>query len=303
MSALPSNAPHWRSQLDQALTQYRQPVDAALANALAEQPGAPERLLAAMRHSLLANGKRLRPVLVLASAHLFDVKVTTALPAACAVEMVHAYSLIHDDLPAIDNDDLRRGQPTCHKAFDEATAILAGDALQSLAFATLAESGHPNALAWVATFAQAIGATQLIGGEFLDIAAEKQTLTLEPLKNIHQRKTGALIRASIRMGLLSHPNPPADLLAALDRYGACIGLAFQIQDDILGVEGDPDKLGKPVGRDEALGKNTYPALMGLDAAKVEAKRLIDEALTQLDTLDERADTLRNIARYIIKRER
>lgn len=225
---------------------------------------------------------------------------------ACAVEMIHAYSLVHDDLPAMDNDDLRRGQPTCHRAYDEPTAILAGDALQSLAFQLIADAGIPAAhvrLEMIKTLAHAAGSRGMVGGQAMDLAAAGQTLSTAQLEDVHRNKTGALILASIQLGALCGASQDRASKEALTRYGECIGLAFQVQDDILDVKGDAASLGKQSGADAQHNKATYPALMGLEPAREFAQALSEEAVDALSIFDGRADLLRALAQYIIERDR
>lgn len=226
---------------------------------------------------------------------------------ASAIEFIHAYSLIHDDLPAMDNDDLRRGKPTCHRAFDEATAVLAGDALQTLAFQVLARDldmvQDPTVrLKLVDTLAQAAGSRGMAGGQAIDLASVGKELNLAELENMHIHKTGAMIRASVLMGALSNPATTADALAGLDHYAKCIGLAFQIQDDILDIISDTKTLGKTQGADAFLNKPTYPALLGLDGARRHARVLHEDALESLAIFGPEADILRWIASYIIERD-
>lgn len=269
---------------------------------------APTRLHEAMRYSVLAPGKRIRPVLTYATGQALGVSLDLLDPAAVAVELIHAYSLIHDDLPAMDDDDLRRGRPTCHRQFDEATAILAGDALQALAFETLL---HPSAralpsacrLAMVQVLAQASGSLGMAGGQALDLSAVGKKLTLEELENMHTHKTGALIRASVKLGLLASGSEDEDLDRRLERYATCIGLAFQVQDDILDVEGATEVIGKPQGSDADRDKPTYPNLLGMNEAKATARRLCEEAVASLAPLGERGETLAMIADFIVKRDR
>lgn len=266
---------------------------------------ASDRLFAAMRYSLLNGGKRIRPVLTYASATAVAGVGELTDRAACAVECIHAYSLIHDDLPAMDDDDLRRGKPTCHIAFDEATAILAGDALQSLAFEILAgaeTSGSESAiLALVQELGRAAGARGMVGGQAIDLAAVSQQLTLQQLEHMHRRKTGALIEASVAMGALSGGEVPADKLEALRAYARAIGLAFQVQDDILDVTVETGVLGKRQGADQERDKPTYVALLGLDEARRKARELHDQALDALSGFDAKATVLRNMAAYIVER--
>jgi geranylgeranyl pyrophosphate synthase len=281
-------------------------VEQALERWLPEPRTAPGRLHRAMRYAALGGGKRVRPVLSYATGQALGLAPERLDGVACAVELIHAYSLIHDDLPAMDDDDLRRGRATCHKAFDEATAILAGDALQTLAFQVLAtdealQVRPPVRLRMLELLARAAGSRGMAGGQALDLAAAGQDLDSVQLENIHIHKTGALIRASVRLAtLVAEPEPPA-AARGLDHYAKCIGLAFQVRDDILDVEGDTATLGKTQGKDQRQHKATYPAILGLDAAREKARLLCDEALAALDSLDTRADPLRWIAHYIVGR--
>ncbi|WP_192037117.1 (2E,6E)-farnesyl diphosphate synthase [Halomonas sp. YLGW01] len=287
--------------LTQRLTADRERIDAWL-EALFATPGSAERLDAAMRHGVLGGGKRLRPVLVYAAGRALGAADEVLDPPAAAVELIHAYSLVHDDLPAMDDDDLRRGQPTVHRAFDEASAILAGDALQTLAFEVLAHQAHPRLAALVTTLAEASGRTGMAAGQALDLAAVGQPADLEALARMHRHKTGALIRAAVRLGGLSAVDADDPRLAALDAYAAAIGLAFQIQDDILDVTGDTVTLGKTSGADAARDKPTYPALLGLDGARAMADDLLDEARAALAPLGDDAATLVALARHMIERD-
>jgi geranylgeranyl diphosphate synthase type II len=269
----------------------------------------PVALADAMRYSLLAPGKRLRPVLVLLAAEAAGGSDDQAMPAACAVEMVHTYSLIHDDLPAMDDDDLRRGQPTCHKKFGEALAILAGDALLTLAFGVLAESYPPaTAAGCCRELARAAGAAGMVGGQVEDLAWEKKGGDLEALGRLHARKTGALFAACLRLGLSAaqgeRPGGPDPILReALDCYGRCFGLVFQITDDLLDVEGSADQAGKRVGKDAARGKLTYPGLLGAADSRRRAEKLGREALEQLRPLGPRGERLRDLVGFILERDR
>jgi geranylgeranyl diphosphate synthase type II len=300
-------------RLHDYLRDKRVEVEKHLSEALRPQTGLPASLLEALRYSLLAPGKRLRPILAVMACE--GCGGSDPWPAACAVEMIHAYSLIHDDLPAMDDDDLRRGQPTCHKKFGEALAILAGDALLTLAFQVLAE-GYPDrtASACCRELAQAAGAAGMVGGQVDDLAWEQESdrrdacPTVEGLEYLHQRKTGALIRASLRLGALagyaSRPSPPpAALLECLDGYGRCLGLAFQIVDDLLDVEGDAEQTGKRVGKDAARGKLTYPGLLGIAESRRRAERLGREACEQLQPLGDAAIRLRALVSYVLERDR
>ena len=268
----------------------------------------PDRLLEAMTYSLMAGCKRFRSLLCAAAAEAAGGDLEDVLPAACALEMVHTYSLIHDDLPAMDDDDLRRGQPTCHKAFDEATAILAGDALLTLAFQTLssiAAGSDQQAVKWlrvIQLISHAAGYCGMIQGQMLDITSEGSQLTLNKLKSMHRLKTGALIEVSSRCGAeLVDAN--SSQIQLLESYAQYIGLAFQVTDDILNVEGDPAIMGKAVGTDKLRQKSTYPSLLGLEESKTFARKLIDNALQALGSFDQKAEPLRAIARYIIDRKK
>ena len=265
-----------------------------------------QQLYAAMRYSVINGGKRIRPLLVYAACEALEGPLEQADAAACAVELVHAYSLVHDDLPAMDDDDLRRGQPTTHKAFDEACAILAGDALQSLAFEVLskAQGNAPDAqtrLDMLTTLSKAAGPAGMVGGQAIDLAAVGRNLDQSALELMHRHKTGALIEASVLLGAMASSQADADSLKALQSYAAAIGLAFQVQDDILDVESDTATLGKRQGADIAREKPTYPALLGLDAAKAYAQELCEQALSALHLFGSSAEPLRELARYIVQR--
>lgn len=264
-----------------------------------------ERLYSAIRYSVIGGGKRIRPVLAYAGCEAFGAPDSAADAAAGAVELIHAYSLIHDDLPAMDDDDLRRGQPTCHRAFDEASAILAGDALQALAFEWLSQAKHLQAdtrLQMISLLARAAGPQGMVGGQAIDLGAVGQQLDQHQLEDMHSRKTGALIRASVQLGVLASEQATQQQLTALARYADCIGLAFQVQDDILDVEGNTDVLGKNHGADAARGKPTFPALLGLEPAHQLAQSLSDQAIAALDSFGDNALRLRQLARYIVERQ-
>jgi geranylgeranyl pyrophosphate synthase len=265
----------------------------------------PVRLHRAMRYAVLGGGKRIRPLLVYATGLALDVPLEQLDGAACAVEMVHAYSLVHDDLPAMDDDDLRRGRPTCHKAFDEATAILAGDALQAMAFEVLSKSNGINPatrLQMVDTLARASGSHGMAGGQAIDLASVGKTLTIAELENMHTHKTGALIRASALLGVLAKQDCASHLVERLDQYGKRIGLAFQIQDDILDVEGQTEVIGKTCGADTFLNKPTYPSILGTREAKLQAQEMYDQALQCLSAFDYQADLLRYLSAFMINRD-
>ena len=303
--SLASSAP----SLSERLVPLRELVDQALANYLRLTDGCPERLADAMRYSVMAPGKRLRPLLTLLAAEAVGGHPRSALPAACAVELVHAYSLIHDDLPAMDNDDLRRGLPTCHRKFDEATAILAGDALQALAFEILShELPAERALRCCQILSRAAGRSQLVGGQADDLAAEgrfgDQTpakQSVEHLQSIHLRKTGAIIQASLSLGAVASGASP-DHLEMLDRYGRSIGLAFQVVDDCLDVESTSEQMGKHTRKDSVLGKLTYPSLMGLQESRRWAIQLVDEACSAIAPLGVAANNLIDVAKFVVERK-
>jgi farnesyl diphosphate synthase len=285
---------------------WRERADAAIEQWLPSDNVAPERLHQAMRYSVINGGKRVRPILVYAAGTALGVDEQKLDAPAVAIELIHAYSLVHDDLPAMDDDDLRRGKPTCHKAFDEATAILAGDALQSLAFHVLLdgldEELPPSQVKDIInTLAVSSGSRGMAGGQAIDLESVGKELNVAQLENMHIHKTGALIRASVRMGALSKPGIDKAMLDKLDHYAKCIGLAFQIQDDILDVEADTETLGKTQGSDMARNKPTYPALLGLEEARQMAAELVEDAIKTLQPFAEAAEPLRAIANYIIKR--
>ncbi len=278
-------------------------VDAELDRCI-DQSAASDRLQDAMRYSVLGGGKRIRPALCLAAARAVGQESGHALAPACAVELIHAYSLIHDDLPAMDDDELRRGRPTTHIAFDEAIAILAGDALQALAFGLLATgsglAGEAR-LAMVQELAKAAGHRGMVGGQAIDLESVGKTLTLAELETMHRHKTGALIEASVRMGALSAERVQPGALEALATYARVLGLAFQVQDDLLDIEGSTDVIGKPQGSDVARSKPTYPALLGLDGARRHLTELLRTAKASLEPFGPEADPLRAMADYVVAR--
>jgi len=279
-------------------------VQDALDSHMTALPALAPRLQQAMRYATLQGGKRVRPVLAYAAALACGAELANADTAACAIELVHCYSLVHDDLPAMDDDALRRGKPTVHVAFDEATAILTGDALQAMAFRLLCSAeDYPVAtrLQMVTLLSQAAGYEGMVAGQAIDFDAMGKTLTLAELQNMHSLKTGALISTSVQLGALASGNVIEPQLVALRRYADCIGLAFQIRDDILDVVSDTQTLGKTSGADQALNKPTYVSLLGLQGARDKAQALCDNALEALQDFDERADALRGIASYIVER--
>jgi farnesyl diphosphate synthase len=282
-------------------------AEAALDARLPAAGKLPERLHQSMRYCTLGGGKRLRPLLVYATGQALGVPMTVLDGPASAVEMIHVYSLIHDDLPAMDDDDLRRGKPTCHKAYDEATAILAGDALQALAFHVLAhdvsiELPAEHRLQMIEILASASGSLGMVGGQAIDLDSVGKQLDLPGLEAMHIRKTGALIRASVRLASLAKPGLDGDIADRLDRYAKCIGLAFQIQDDVLDEESDTQTLGKTQGKDRQNNKPTYPALLGMADAKQKARDLVDEAVECVNDLGSEAFRLQGLARFIVERQ-
>jgi geranylgeranyl diphosphate synthase type II len=284
-------------RIDLALDRYTQLGD-----------GCPQQLAEAIRYALLAPGKRLRPLLVLMAAEACGGRIQDALPAACAVEMVHAYSLVHDDLPAMDDDDLRRGRPTCHKVYGEATAILVGDALLALAFEVLASEIHPSPLAATccSVLGKAAGATALVGGQAADLAMEaanREALggNVDELEAIHCRKTGALIEASLQLGGIVS-NASREQLGALAAYGQRLGLAFQITDDLLDVAGSQATVGKRLAKDANRGKLTYPRLLGAEASRERAIKLVDDACAMIEIFGPLAEPLRDLAKFVCARK-
>ncbi|MCG3862414.1 MULTISPECIES: (2E,6E)-farnesyl diphosphate synthase [unclassified Photobacterium] len=295
------------SSLSLSLKCYQQRSNDVLANWLSTQPFADKALLKAMQYGTLLGGKRARPFLTYVTGEMLGVTQGDLDTPAAAVECIHAYSLIHDDLPAMDDDALRRGQPTCHIAFDEAVAILAGDALQTLAFDILAngqlsQDGNTQRITMVSELAKASGAAGMCLGQALDLEAEGKHVGLEQLELIHRHKTGALIRCAVRLGALAAGDKGVAILPQLDKYAEAIGLAFQVQDDILDVISDTETLGKPQGSDLALDKSTYPALLGLDGAQEKAQLLYQEALQALAAIPYNTSQLEVFARYIIERK-
>lgn len=289
------------------LLNYQQRVNTALDKHLPNDDPPEHKLAQAIRYSVMGDGKRIRPAMVYAAGEAIGAATDLMDIPACAVEMIHAYSLIHDDLPAMDNDDLRRGRPTCHKAFDEATAILAGDALQALAYEILAKHKHKELSAkrrikMLCLLTEASGAHGMAGGQAVDLASVGKQLNLKQLEHMHQLKTGALIRASILLGGMCKKDITPLEVNCLSNYAQCIGLSFQIQDDILDVTADTRTLGKPQGSDQAQEKPTFPATIGLEQSKNLALEQHRLALKQLEPLSHKADGLRQLSAYIIERQ-
>ena len=281
-------------------------VDAALEKLFVAPREELTRIYAAMRYSVVNGGKRVRPLLAYAACEALGGDAERADGAACAVELIHAYSLVHDDLPAMDDDDLRRGQPTTHIAYDEACAILAGDGLQALAFevignAQLNPQDAQTRLDMLMILARAAGSAGMVGGQAIDLESVGRKIDQAALETMHRHKTGALIEASVQLGALASGRANTDALQALRRYAEAVGLAFQVQDDILDVESDTATLGKTQGKDQAHHKPTYPALLGLDEAKAYALALRDQALAALEGFGDSAEPLRALARYIVER--
>jgi farnesyl diphosphate synthase len=293
-----------RATLDEAMAQAARRTDAVIERILAVPAGLEARVYEAMRYSALAPGKRLRPFLVLASARLFGVAERCALQVAAAVEMVHAYSLVHDDLPAMDNSDLRRGRPTCHREFDDATAVLAGDGLLTMAFEVLSHPdthGDPGVRCdLVAALALAVGAAGMVGGQMIDLIAEHRPLDIGAITRLQRLKTGALIAYSCEAGAIL-ARAPQESRAALRGYAHDLGLAFQIADDLLDVEGSAAETGKPVGADAAAGKATFVSILGAGRARAQADLLARQAVAHLDLFEQRAELLRHVARFVIAR--
>jgi farnesyl diphosphate synthase len=287
-----------------ALAEAGKLTDAVLDRLLVVPPGLEARVYDAMRYAALAPGKRMRPFLVLASGRLFGVALRCALQVAAAVEMVHAYSMVHDDLPAMDDSDLRRGRPTCHKEFDEATAVLAGDGLLTAAFEVLADPdthGDPAVRCeLIAALTGAAGAAGMVGGQMIDLIAERQTLDIGAITRLQRMKTGALIAFSCEAGAIL-AKAPSELRFALRGYAHDLGLAYQIADDLLDVEGSASEIGKPVGADAAAGKATFVSILGAERARAQAELLIHQAIAHLDLFEQRAELLREAARFVITR--
>lgn len=285
---------------------YQRRVEVALDHHLPSANIHPMRLHEAMRYATFNGGKRVRPLLTYLTGEALEIPAEMLDAPACAVELIHCFSLVHDDLPAMDDDDLRRGKPTCHKAYDEATAILVGDALQTHAFQILTTDDKmiqdpATRLAMLTQLAQASGSRGMCGGQAIDLGAVGRQLSLAELEDMHIHKTGALIRASVMLAAMSKPGLAEDLLKRLDHFAKCIGLMFQIQDDILDIESDTATLGKQQGADIARNKPTYPALVGLDESKRMAADLHQDAIASIEPLGEHAEPLRWLAEYIITR--
>ncbi len=292
--------------IKQLISTTQSRLEHTLHNLLPEPSTTDTRLLEACRYSLLNGGKRLRPLLVHLTGQLFNGNQNDLDKLAAAIECIHCYSLVHDDLPAMDDDELRRGKPTCHIEFDEASAILAGDALQTLAF-EIASNDHfesvsaANQIRIISEMAQASGLRGMCGGQALDLAATDKCIALSELETVHRLKTGALLKAAIRIGAIA-ANASNDELKHLSDYADAIGLAFQVQDDILDIESTTEILGKPQGSDQHANKSTYPAHLGLEEAKLKATQLVQDAITALERIDADTGRLKAVAEYIIERD-
>lgn len=306
LSSTVVESPNAGDGIESTLGAYQMRVDNALLERLPPIEGSTTQLPVAMRYAVTNGGKRVRPVLAYATGKALGLPLSRVDTPACSLEMMHAYSLVHDDLPAMDDDDLRRGKPTCHKAFDEATAILAGDALQALAFTILALNPDPELsdhakLRMIEQLGSASGADGMAAGQAIDLEAVGRQLSLEELENMHRHKTGALIKASVLLPAMMSDPVDQSVLDRLDAYAGAVGLSFQIVDDILDVVSDTQTLGKTQGADIALNKPTYPALLGLDGARAHAQTMHETALSHLDGLGENFNELRMLSAYIVER--
>ncbi|WP_319536354.1 (2E,6E)-farnesyl diphosphate synthase [uncultured Vibrio sp.] len=293
--------------MQQTLTSFQQRNNQQLNLWLEQLPYHELPLIDAMKYGLLLGGKRVRPFLVYITGQMLGCKAEDMDTPAAAIECIHAYSLIHDDLPAMDDDELRRGQPTCHIKFDEATAILTGDSLQTLAFTILADGPlNPEAekqrINMIKALAHSSGANGMCVGQALDLSAENRQISLEEMEEIHRKKTGALIDCAVKLGALAAGDKGIDVLPHLERYSKAIGLAFQVQDDILDIISDTETLGKPQGSDQELNKSTYPSLLGLEGAIEKAHSLLQEALQALEAIPYNTQLLEEFARYVIERK-
>jgi geranylgeranyl pyrophosphate synthase len=291
------------STVEHLLDQYADRVNQQLNERLPLETNAPKTLHKAIRYSVLGGGKRIRPALVYATGEAFSTNLNTLDCVACAVELMHCYSLIHDDLPAMDDDDLRRGHPTCHKAFDEATAILAGDAIQAQAFAMLANdnASYKQRVHMIQQLAKSSGSLGMAGGQAIDLASVNKQLNEKQLTTMHTLKTAALIQASVLMAVIASDMADPESFAHFAHFSEKVGLAFQIRDDILDIQADTETLGKPQGSDAAQNKPTYPSIVGVEQAENTANNLLQEALDEIKDLDERAEKLRAISKYMVTR--
>ena len=289
--------------IEEILDQFTHRINQQLENWLPEESEPPITLHRAMRYAVLGDGKRIRPALLYATGEALGTDLDKLDTSACAVELMHSYSLVHDDLPAMDNDDLRRGLPTCHKAFDEATAILAGDAIQALAFAILANdaSTTKQRVKLIQLLAESSGSLGMAGGQAIDLASINKQLNKNEIEQMHRLKTGALIKASVLMAVAASDIEDPKIFNGFAHFADCIGLAFQIRDDILDIQADTDTLGKPQGSDAAQNKPTYPSVVGITAAEKITNELLQEALIEIKALSSKGDTLRAVSKYMVVR--
>ncbi len=289
--------------VEDLLDHYADRVNQQLNDRIPQDTVSPKTLHQAMRYSVLGGGKRIRPALVYATGEALNTDLTSLDCAACAVELMHCYSLIHDDLPAMDNDDLRRGRPTCHKAYDEATAILAGDAMQAHAFTMLANdaASYEKRVHMIQQLAKSSGSLGMAGGQAIDLASVNKQLNEAQIKTMHTLKTAALIQASVLMAVIASDRNNPEIFAHFAHFSEKVGLAFQIRDDILDIQGDTETLGKPQGSDAAQNKPTYPSIVGVEQAENTANNLLQEALSEISHLDDKAENLRAISKYMVTR--
>lgn len=291
-------------KIDEILDQYAGRVNRQLEICLPDESSPPETLHQAMRYAVLGNGKRIRPVLLYATGEALGVPSERLDNPACAVELIHSYSLVHDDLPAMDDDDLRRGRPTCHKAFDEATAILVGDAVQALAFSMLAndQANSPEQRnTMIQLLAECTGSQGMVGGQAIDLASVDRQLSRQEVERMHRLKTGALIKASVLLAVIASGADDPDTHNHFARFAECIGLMFQIRDDILDIQSNTETLGKPQGSDEAQKKPTYPSIIGMEESESACRKLLEQAYLEMESVNVRWDTLKLISQYIVTR--
>lgn len=291
-------------KIEEILDQYAGRVNRQLEICLPDESSPPETLHQAMRYAVLGNGKRIRPVLLYATGEALGVPSGRLDNPACAVELIHSYSLVHDDLPAMDDDDLRRGRPTCHKAFDEATAILVGDAVQALAFSMLAndQANSPEQRnTMIQLLAECTGSQGMVGGQAIDLASVDRQLSRQEVEHMHRLKTGALIKASVLLAVIASGADDPDTHNHFARFAECIGLMFQIRDDILDIQSNTETLGKPQGSDEAQKKPTYPSIIGIEESESACRKLLEQACLEMESANVRWDTLKLISQYIVTR--
>lgn len=291
-------------KIEEILDQYAGRVNRQLEICLPDESSPPETLHQAMRYAVLGNGKRIRPVLLYATGEALGVPSERLDNPACAVELIHSYSLVHDDLPAMDDDDLRRGRPTCHKAFDEATAILVGDAVQALAFSMLAndQANSPEQRnTMIQLLAECTGSQGMVGGQAIDLASVDRQLSRQEVEHMHRLKTGALIKASVLLAVIASGADDPDTHNHFARFAECIGLMFQIRDDILDIQSNTETLGKPQGSDEAQKKPTYPSIIGMEESESACRELLEQACLEMESVNVRWDTLKLISQYIVTR--